>query len=457
MRARLIAAFVSLILVMLFVQDIPLIQYLDRVERNQLLTSLERDAWQLAAENDADLVAGSTSDFVQDASEYHKATGANVILTDSNGTIVASTVPGDVGSDFSNRPEIADALRNRPTTGQRFSSTLLYDIVYVAVPVVTRGELIGVIRLSYPVSEIEALVQDRTRGVIFVAGFTVLISIFAALLIANIFTRRLRRLRRATSELASGDLTVRVSDPNPQGAPEIVQLEQAFDAMVERMAQLIESQKSFASDASHQLRTPLAALRLQLDNAAGQTDDPVEVAARIAAATAEVLRLQLLVDGLLALARIEGSSTNLQPIKLDRLLADRIEMWRPLADERGVRVHAEVTPGLAALAAPSAIDQIVDAYLDNALEVAPVGSVIRLSAVADNAHVLIEVSDQGPGMSSEDMERAFDRFWRGRSDNTGTGLGLAIVHRLATAMGAQVGLRSAPGGGVTAYLRLPAA
>ena len=134
---------------------------------------------------------------------------------------------------------------------------------------------------------------------------------------------------------------------------------------------------------------------------------------------------------------------------------DRVESWQPLADEHDVRIELD-SPGMAVAAAvPGAVEQIIDNYVDNALEVAPLGSRILVTVRADVAGVVIMVDDQGPGLAPEDRARAFDRFWRGTQDGGGSGLGLAVVASLAHASGGAAWIDAAPGStGARACARL---
>jgi signal transduction histidine kinase len=299
-------------------------------------------------------------------------------------------------------------------------------------------------------------VATRIRGVLLVGLFTLIITLIATVLIANTTTRRLRALQIATTEISSGNLNTRLGD-KPGGAPEIRQLERTFDAMVERLQSLLDSQRSFASDASHQLRTPLTALRLRLENASEQVDDPQAMAEAIDAASFEVSRLQMLIDGLLALARIEGSTPTLQPTNIGELIAQRIDMWQPLADEKGIRLTRLGQADVAVLATEASLDQMLDAYIENAIDFSPLDSVIVISVNISGDMVSIHVIDQGPGMKATERERAFDRFWRGRADGSGTGLGLAIVRRLADSINAHANLNASnpDGTGIDASITIP--
>lgn len=443
---------------MLIVQDVPLMRYLDQVEHTQIYTSLERDAWRLADSVDSEISNNEVAGLQNTATDYANQTGARVVITDKMGVVLVSSDGQDVGNSYMNRPEIIDALKGNEVSGERVSNTLGQSLLYVAVPVEYDNTTIGALRITFPGNVIDDIVGDRIRGILVVATLTLLITLTVTLIFANAITSRIRKLQSATADIAAGNLKVRLSENSSMGgAPELRQLEVAFDTMVERLSGVLESQKSFASDASHQLRTPLTALRLTLENAAEVVDDPKRVEAAIENASTQVVRLQLLIDGLLALARLEGSTANLKPTDISGLIEQRIDLWQPLADEKEIKIETDVRAGLWVMATESSIDQIVDAYLDNALDFAPNGSTIYLRAFATGNHVQIHVIDQGPGMTLEQIERAFDRFWRGRTDGSGTGLGLAIVARLAEVIGAIVGLEQVNpnGSGLDAYVIVP--
>jgi len=136
-------------------------------------------------------------------------------------------------------------------------------------------------------------------------------------------------------------------------------------------------------------------------------------------------------------------------------LRNRHDSWRPVTDDRDItlRLDLEAVPPVAA--APGVIDQALDNLIANAIDAAPAGSTITLTARHADGMVELHVTDQGPGMTETQRRRAFDRFWRaGTTDHDGFGLGLPIVQRLITACGGTVDLRDAPGGGLDAVIRL---
>ncbi|MET9080293.1 ATP-binding protein [Streptomyces sp. NPDC004237] len=162
-------------------------------------------------------------------------------------------------------------------------------------------------------------------------------------------------------------------------------------------------------------------------------------------AVGEVERLGRMVQGLLALARLENSATTPEPVDLDTVVADRVAMWEPLAAEQYVALAVTGRPAGRVWAIPGALEQIIDNLVANALRVSPPGTTLTLHrAPGAELHVV----DQGPGMTEADRARAFDRFWRAStSHHDGTGLGLPIVRHLVHASGGDITLRPAPGPG----------
>ena len=170
----------------------------------------------------------------------------------------------------------------------------------------------------------------------------------------------------------------------------------------------------------------------------------------------------MLVDGLLALARVEQHGTAPEPIDVARVARARRDAWLPLAEERGVQIEVRAVPTPAvALATAGRLEQVLDNLLNNALGVAPAGSVLHIDVSGIDDRVELRVSDAGPGMSQAQQARAFDRFWRAGTPNDehgdGFGLGLAIVRQLVTADRGDVALGTGPEGGLEVTIRIPRA
>jgi signal transduction histidine kinase len=451
MRRRLLLSYLAVGLLVLAVLEIPLAVSYAHNERQDLAAKVERDAVALATlvEDALEHNTAVPSGVGAIAADYDADTGGRVLVVDRSGERLVDSAP--TGSrDFSSRPEITAALAGEVATGTRASATLDTELLYVAVPVASSGVVHGAVRITYPTSAVESQIRRYWSLLAGIAAVVLALTAALAAALARWISRPLDRLERAADAIGAGDLAARAQ---PDGPPEVRRLAETFNATAAKLDALVRSQDAFVADASHQLRTPLTALRLRLENLDRDVADPGKP--ELDGALAEVERLSALVDALLRLARADRAATHPEPTDVDLLVRDRVAAWTPLADEREVALEAHVEPGLAALATPGHVEQVLDNLLANALDVAPTGTAITLTADAADTWAVLHVTDQGPGMSPTERERAFDRFWRDRDDQEGFGLGLAIVERLVTADGGEVELREAPHGGVDAVVRLP--
>jgi signal transduction histidine kinase len=471
MRWRLLAALLGVVAVMLIAQDVPLVGHLRRVERDRELSDLERDASIIAGQAatvlrlQADPEAAPEelvwqSDALAGTIDNHSAANdRGVVVVDAEGEVVASAGVDQpsAGTAIGDDPDIVAALDRTPAAGD------LDGVVSVAVPVLDGADAIGAVRISSPDELIVARANRRVRGLAWVAAISIAAATVVALLLAGTVSRPLRRLQRSTEGVAAGNFADRADET--QGPPEVRQLARSFNSMTERIERSVRQQRSFAGDASHQLRTPLTALRLQLERTTTLVGtDPDQALVNLEAATHEIGRLQRLIDGLLLLARSdEPQPASLVPVRVDEIAAERVAVWGPLGEEAGVGVTFWSRAPETALALPGALDQIIDNYLDNAISVAPAGTAVEvvvdsIGGPAQPRTVSVHVLDRGPGLTDEQLEAAFDRFWRAPGNRQdGSGLGLAIVAHLAASSGGTAALEHRPGGGIDASVRLRAA
>jgi len=450
---RLLISYLALAIVVLALLEIPLGISYARNERHDLSTNVERDAVALAslAEDALEQRASAPPAVARLARRYQRDTGGRVVVVDAQGRALVDSESQGVGADFSSRPEIAAALDGTVATGTRHSNTLGTDLLYVAVPAASGGIVHGAVRITYPTSEVDERVRRYWLVLAAIAAVVLAVAVALAGGFARWIVRPLSRVEEAAGEVAAGNLNVRVPATGP---PELRRLAGSFNEMVVQLGSLLHSQEQFVADASHQLRTPLTALRLRLENLARDGDGRRE--GEFEGALEELERLSALVDGLLTLARADRAASTPAELDVASGLGERVEAWSALAEEQQVRLVARVEGRLHALATPGRLEQVLDNLLANALEVAPTGSDIELTAARSGPWVEIRIRDRGPGMSSEEIAHAFDRFWRGGADEAGFGLGLAIVQRLVHADGGEIELRPREGGGLEAILRLRA-
>lgn len=461
MKIRLVGALVTVAALILVVFSIPLASFVAGVERDRLVTALERDAFILAghAKETLNTTVGAVLPSLQPyVDQYSTVDDARVVVTNSIGQAVASNDSSIViGTSFANRPEVAGALNGSPSVGERVSVTLGERLVFVAVPVLLGDEVLGVVRLSNPKSRIDKEVRERILGILVAGLCTLLAAVGVAIPLALTIARPISRLTRRTEILAEGDFSVRADDST--GPPELRELSRSFNAMAGRIGLMIENQRQFAGSVSHQLRTPLTALRLRLEQAQDAIeDDNIPLADALEASRAEADRLQEMVEQLLALSRLEGGKTTTVTVDAVDIVRSRMSMWEPLAAEKEIALHITGLDSARCVVLEGALEQIVDNFIDNALTATPEGSSITVDVHREAGHVLVDVVDDGPGLSDDQRSRAFERFWRGptKENSPGTGLGLAIVRQLAVASGgtAELLARSDGKSGVCARVTL---
>jgi signal transduction histidine kinase len=340
---------------------------------------------------------------------------------------------------------------------------LTKDRVIVIEPVWNDGKYngtqIGTIVLERPTWRLNQNVETLWLYLAALSGGAMAAAALIAIYFARWVGKPLARLDTAARQVASGDLTVRAGTAS--GPPEVRRMAATFNMMAGRLETLVHGHRAMLADASHQLRTPLTALRLRLDLLAA--DSGPAAAADLAGAQEEIARLSRLVDGLLATARAEAVTEQMENIDVVAVVTERIAAWQPVADGHGVKLVAEPA-GLdddgressrpfIALGAGH-LEQVLDNLLDNAIEaIGHDGGSVRVTVTGSAHGTTITVADDGRGMTPEERSRAFLRFSTGTQG--GTGLGLAIVHRLVTANGGTIKLTDTPGGGLTVELEFP--
>lgn len=310
---------------------------------------------------------------------------------------------------------------------------------------------VGVVVLARSTAELDERLRVLWTGLAAIAAAGLVAGALVAVGFARWVGRPLSALDAAAQRLGGDALDTR--SVTGQGPPEVRRLAGTFNAMAGRLEALVHGHRATMADVSHQLRTPLAALRLRLDVLA-QDADPA-TAAELADAQEEIARLSRLVDGLLAIARAENAVTEPVAVAVDAVIGDRVAAWAPVADERGVTLAVPGPCQMRASLGDGHLEQILDNLLANALDAVPAGGHIRVSVLPGGRGVRIVVADDGSGMSQAQQEGAFRRF--ASNTNGGTGLGLAIVHRLVTSNGGSAALSDTAGGGLTVTLDLPAA
>jgi heavy metal sensor kinase len=317
------------------------------------------------------------------------------------------------------------------------------------------------IRLGH---SLEAFSNARRHALI-VLGIAIplalLLGSYGGLLLANQALRPVDRITRAAERIAGGDLTERVEAPAKMD--EIGRLAETFNHMISRLQAAFERQKQFTSDASHDLRTPLAVMRGDIEIALRRERTAEEYQRVLTSNLEEIVRLSRLVEDLLTLARADAGRLELrrEPIDLDELCQRMVEYISPLAHQKGQTLGYD-GPGAAVVVKADVvrIKQLLLNLLDNAIKYTQLQGGVTLGLKTEDEDAVITVSDTGRGISPEDLPHIFDRFFR-RSGTTsdrsaaGFGLGLSIVKWIVDSHGGKIEAKSEVGKGTTFTVRFP--
>lgn len=322
-------------------------------------------------------------------------------------------------------------------------------------------------------AEVDSAVTRLVWTEVVVGAVVLLLLAAAGVAVVRTSLRPLGQIERTAEAIAAGDLTRRVPDPEPGGQPRtelgrlsralntmLFQIESAFAARAASEARV----RQFVADASHELRTPLTTIRgfaeLYRHGAAGSPEEASQLIRRI---EDEASRMGLLVEDLLLLARLDQERPlELAPVELPVIVSDAVHAARAVDPDRPIElaVHTDGVP-LVVEGDDARLRQVVGNLLSNGLSHTPPGSALTVRLRAEPGVGVVEVADHGSGLTPEQVERVFERFYRvdsarSRSEG-GSGLGLAIVAALVVAHRGTVEVDSRPGEGATFRVRLPLA
>ena len=486
MRRRLLAGFLAFALILVLALEIPLGISLANNERTGALSALQRDAASLSVLISGAIEQGDVARARAIAQRYATATDGSVAVISGthvdlragrdiaeelrdpstlrivhrarNGRVSGEVGAADPDDDLLYAAIPMSAAVDEPPLGAPSPSTTLPPFSRASTPALVRGAVLFVTAPAGPVKS--RIARNWLKLLLFGIGALLLAGVLGAVL-ASSLTGPLAGIEAAVIAIGAGDLARRA--PPTRGPTELATLADSVNDMADRLEELLLVQRAFVADASHQLRTPLTALRLRLENLELEPEPGDEATPDLTAAIAEADRLSRVVDGLLALARAEGTRPVREPVDVRAVVRERAEAWRPLAEERGITLlEPPATTGSSlsaaeALACPGHLKQVLDNLLANALDATPPGGTVQLRVHRVGHDVELHVIDTGRGMSAAERARAFDRFWRPEgAESEGTGLGLAIVDQLMRASGGAVELLEAESGGTAAVVRLEA-
>ncbi|MGW6582940.1 ATP-binding protein [Streptomyces globisporus] len=284
------------------------------------------------------------------------------------------------------------------------------------------------------VEESRSSVTREVGRTLLIIGAVALLAIISAVLLA---VRQANRLASPLTDLAETAERLGSGDPRPRhkryGVPELDRVADVLDSSAERIARMLTAERRLAADASHQLRTPLTALSMRIEEIS-VTDDPETVKEEANIALTQVERLTDVVERLLTNSR-DPRTGSAVVFDLDEVIKQQIEEWRPAYRSTGRALVCSGKHGLRAVGTPGAVAQVLAALIENSLMHG--GGTVALRTRVTGNQVVVEATDEGPGVPAELGARIFERAISGRNS---TGIGLAVARDLAEADGGRLEL-----------------
>ncbi len=371
------------------------------------------------------------------------------------------------------RPRRGPGLRARLTllaTGLSAASSalllwlgwLLVGGVVAAVPDLPPGSTVDVDGVPVAADRLGEALQDAARERVLQAGSVAfLLAVTATALLAWVLTGQvLRPLHDVTAtarRLSVESLDERLRLPGPRD--EVAELADTFDAMLDRLQAAFDAQRRFVANASHELRTPLAVVRTEVEvTLADPAADEVELRRMATVVREAALRAQQLVDGLLVLARTEGSALRArEPVDLASLAVAALRIVEPESRGRGLRVSAP-TESAPVTGDPALLERVVGNLVENAVRHNVDGGWVQVFTGVAGQQAMLQVSGSGELVAAEAVAALFEPFHRGgvaRTSQDGAGLGLSIVRAVVSAHRGTVYADPVPGGGLAVTVHLP--
>jgi heavy metal sensor kinase len=359
------------------------------------------------------------------------------------------------------RPLVGRPVQQAARSGPRFTSvTRDHERSRVLVTTVHRGDGNWTVIVASSLESADSAVERVRNAFLFGGVIVVLLGAVGAWLLARGALRPVERMRRKAADISEHDAASRL--PVPGTRDEISALATTMNELLARLQGALATQRAFVADAGHELRSPLAVLRTELELADRPNRSQSELLDAVRHAAGETDRLARLAEELLFLARSDDGRTaaQLELEPLMPLLIHAVEAYRGRASKQRVSLTVSGDDGIAAPLDVDHIRRAVDNLLDNALRFAPAGSEVRVEARQEASEVVIDVVDEGPGFPEEFLPRAFERFRRADDARTradgGSGLGLAIVSAVVREHGGAAVAANRHEGGAAVSLRLPA-
>jgi signal transduction histidine kinase len=458
MRTRVLTVVLAFAVLAVAGFAVPLLGVTASHRTQQLVAARTADLDRFASLAEQAAVSGDTGALIAEVTRYTELYGEAVVVVDVRRAPVVQT-GGMRAADTAVARLVDAALRNQRVSPGGTLRPWSHGAALLARPVGTGTRVSGAVVLRASVRAAADDIALRWALVLAGAGLFAVACGVAARTATRWVVRPLHRLDRAVGALAAG---LPAEHARAGGPPELRQLATGFNRMADAVTTALEQQRRLVADTSHQLRNPLAALRLRIDSL--QSRLPASATRTYSGVTAELERMEHLLDDLLALANAEHRAGELSvtdgwaaECDATAVAAAQARLWRPVAEQAGVRLESVPGPAVPMACAEGELAQLADILLDNAIKYAGRGARVETRCFTEGPRAVFEVRDDGPGLVAGELTQVGIRFWRSERhrDVRGSGLGLAIAERLAAGRGGHVEFAAAEPHGLLVRVVVP--
>ncbi len=465
MRFTMIATYLAIIVTTLVLMTVYIIGLLSEnlysaetvtmFAKANIISEIISDGW------GSDISAVSADEFSDVVEQSLAGTSIRGVVTNTSYSVLYDT---NEESDLIGRVFMRDVMKHALDGEQEDTITDAENdmrLISVAVPIKESGNVIGCVYLADSVNAIDDTIRStRTSLIVFSTLIIILIGMLS-LGMSSIITSPLQEFRAAAREISKGNFTKRV---NVKGRNEIAQMGETLNYMCDELGLLEEKRRKFVSDASHELKTPMAGIKLICDSlVAAENLDFSVIREFLTDMSDEVDRLTRIVERLLVLTKLDSgaASLNIEEVYIKMLINHVVKKLTPIAESKDIVIYTdyhdtELAPAL------MDYDKIYEAIYnisDNAIKYSPEGGFVHIDVTADSTDMIIRIEDNGPGIPEEERDRIFERFYRlddsRARDTGGTGLGLAIAKEAVIMHGGTVEVVNASEVGSIFTIRLP--
>jgi len=319
------------------------------------------------------------------------------------------------------------------------------------------GQVAYYVQVLFPLASMISSLRQLKIILFFLFPFIFLLSGLAGAFLARVTLNPIARMLDTIRHISAENMRLRVAVPNARD--ELRQLAETFNGMLDRLERAFTSQQQFIEDLAHEVKTPLAAIKGELEVTLMRLRSSEDYELVLNSSLEEVNRIIGLSENLLMLARCDSDRLTLDRgiVDLGSLVRETAGLMRSLAFQKDVSVSVSVTEPLKVLGDEAKLNRLLLSILDNALKHTPTHGSVNVRAFGDQEWARVEISDTGGGIADSDLPHIFDRFYRGKASERqgGFGLGLTIARSIAEAHQGKIEVASPPSGGTTFTVLLP--